>query len=125
LREDDAVLADEDGDADVDSVGDRGAGNRGNSPEAIARRRAVLEDAAATLIQHTQTLLVDQIGGTFGLVFAVAATAFFVPRMVEKGAADTIFSSSVQQTATLIRVAIADPRIWESSGIFTRKILIQ
>ena len=38
--------ADEDGDSD----GDRGAGNRRNSPEAIAKRRAVLEDAAATLL---------------------------------------------------------------------------
>lgn len=59
----------------------------------------VPEDAAATLIQHTQTLLVDQIGGTFGLIFAIAATAFFVPRMVEKGAADTIFSKPVSRWA--------------------------
>jgi ABC-type transport system involved in multi-copper enzyme maturation permease subunit len=58
-------------------------------------------EAHATLIQTVQKLLVEQIGGTFGLIFAVAATAFFVPRMVEKGAADTIFSKPVSRTALL------------------------
>jgi len=61
----------------------------------------------ATLIQNAQTLLVDQIGGTFGLVFAVAATAFFVPRMVEKGAADTIFSKPVSRGALLFSRYVA------------------
>ncbi len=67
----------------------------------------VSEDAAAKLIQSTQTLLVDQIGGTFGLIFAIAATAFFVPRMVEKGAADTIFSKPVSRWALFFSRYIA------------------
>ena len=65
------------------------------------------EMSHATLIQNTQTLLVDQIGGTFGLIFAIAATAFFVPRMVEKGAADTIFSKPVSRMALLFSRYVA------------------
>ncbi|MEO6709023.1 MAG: hypothetical protein ABIP42_05550, partial [Planctomycetota bacterium] len=57
--------------------------------------------AHATLIQSVQTLLVDQIAGNFGLIFAIAATAFFVPRLVEKGAADTVFSKPVSRAALL------------------------
>ncbi len=65
------------------------------------------EDMSTTLIQAVQTLLVDQIGGTFGLIFAVAATAFFVPRMVEKGAADTVFSKPVSRWALLFSRYVA------------------
>ncbi len=60
------------------------------------------EASHATLILYAQNLLVDQLAGTFGLVFAIAATAFFVPRMVEKGAADTIFSKPVSRGALLM-----------------------
>jgi ABC-type transport system involved in multi-copper enzyme maturation permease subunit len=66
-----------------------------------------MTEAHATVIQSVQTLLVDQIGGTFGLVFVIAATAFFVPRMVEKGAADTIFSKPVSRTALLLSRYVA------------------
>lgn len=60
------------------------------------------EDSAGAIIQGAQTLLVDNIAGTFGLIFAVAATAFFVPHMVEKGAADTVFSKPVSRSALLL-----------------------
>jgi ABC-type transport system involved in multi-copper enzyme maturation permease subunit len=61
----------------------------------------------AALIQTAQTLLVDQLAGTFGLIFAIAATAFFVPRMVEKGAADTVFSKPVSRGALLLSRYVA------------------
>ncbi|HTF88930.1 MAG TPA: ABC transporter permease subunit, partial [Planctomycetota bacterium] len=63
--------------------------------------------AHATLIQSVQTLLVDQIAGNFGLIFAIAATAFFVPRLVEKGAADTVFSKPVSRAALLLSRYVA------------------
>ncbi|HUR27502.1 MAG TPA: ABC transporter permease [Planctomycetota bacterium] len=65
-------------------------------------RPANPEDAAATVIQGAQQLLVDGIAGTFGLIFAVAATAFFVPQMVEKGAADTVFSKPVARSTLFL-----------------------
>lgn len=63
--------------------------------------------AHATVIQKTQTFLVEQLAGVFGLVFVIAATAFFVPRMVEKGAADTIFSKPVSRGALLFSRYVA------------------
>ncbi len=65
------------------------------------------EDANARVIQLVQGLLVDQIAGIFGLIFAIAATAFFVPRMVEKGAADTVFSKPVSRSALLLSRYVA------------------
>lgn len=64
-------------------------------------------EANTQVIQAAQSLLVDQVAGIFGLIFAIAATAFFVPRMVEKGAADTIFSKPVSRTALLFSRYVA------------------
>jgi ABC-type transport system involved in multi-copper enzyme maturation permease subunit len=61
-----------------------------------------LQGANTKLIQIVQTLLVDQLAGTFGIIFAVAATAFFMPRMLEKGAADTVFSKPVSRLALML-----------------------
>lgn len=51
--------------------------------------------AGEILVQNVQTVVVDGLAGSLGIMFAVAATAFFVPRMLEKGAADTLFSKPV------------------------------
>lgn len=48
-------------------------------------------DMQQAVIQLLQQLLVDGLAGTFGMSLAVAATSFFVPRMLEKGAADALF----------------------------------
>ena len=53
------------------------------------------EGAGEILVQRVQSVVVDGLAGSLGLMFAVAATAFFVPRMLEKGAADTLFSKPV------------------------------
>ncbi len=39
------------------------------------------------------------LGGMIGVLFCIAATAFFVPRMIEKGAADVLFHKPVSRTA--------------------------
>jgi ABC-type transport system involved in multi-copper enzyme maturation permease subunit len=48
-------------------------------------------DVQQAVIQVLQEVLVDFIAGTFGMTLAIAATSFFVPRMLEKGAADALF----------------------------------
>jgi hypothetical protein len=53
------------------------------------------------LIQGLQSFLVQTLAGSFGILFCIAATAFFVPRMLEKGAADTLFTKPIQRFALL------------------------
>lgn len=60
------------------------------------------QGAAVQLIGTVQGLLVDNLAGTFGIVFAIAATAFFMPRMIEKGAADTVFSKPVSRLTLML-----------------------
>jgi ABC-type transport system involved in multi-copper enzyme maturation permease subunit len=61
-----------------------------------------MEGAGEILVQSVQTIFVDWLAGSVGILFAVAATAFFVPRMLEKGAADTLFSKPVSRLTLLL-----------------------
>jgi len=61
-----------------------------------------VEGAGEILVQRVQQILIDGLAGSLGIMFAVAATAFFVPRMLEKGAADTLFSKPVSRFALLL-----------------------
>ena len=61
-----------------------------------------LGQAHIFLIQAIQQIFVDVFAGSFGVTIAVAASAFFVPRMLEKGAADTLFSKPVSRTTLLL-----------------------
>lgn len=54
------------------------------------------------LIRAFQAVLVDGLAGVFGILFSVAATAFFLPRMLEKGAADTVFSKPVSRFTLML-----------------------
>jgi len=54
------------------------------------------------IIKNLQALFVEWFAGVAGIVFCVAATAFFVPRMLEKGAADTLFSKPISRTTLLL-----------------------
>ncbi len=47
------------------------------------------------VIQQVQSLFVESLAGNFGVLLCLAATAFFVPRMLEKGEADTLFSKPI------------------------------
>jgi ABC-type transport system involved in multi-copper enzyme maturation permease subunit len=53
------------------------------------------------LIQTMQTKIVSALAGTLGILFCIAATAFFVPRMLEKGAADTLFTKPISRVTFL------------------------
>jgi ABC-type transport system involved in multi-copper enzyme maturation permease subunit len=49
-------------------------------------------DPRAALIEIFRTTFVDSIVGSLGVTICVAATAFFVPLMLEKGSADLVFT---------------------------------
>lgn len=59
-------------------------------------------DPQGDWINFLQQAVVDNLAGNVGLLFCIAATAFFVPRMLEKGAADTLFSKPVGRFTLLI-----------------------
>ncbi len=59
------------------------------------------------LIGQLQNLIVNKLAGTFGIFFCLAATSFFVPRLLEKGAADPLFSKPVSRFALLISRYVA------------------
>lgn len=58
-------------------------------------------EARREILQGLQTLFIDNVVGTFGLLGCLAATSFFVPQMLERGAADTLFSKPVSRIALL------------------------
>lgn len=55
------------------------------------------ENRSATFVEQIQSSFATSIAGSFGALFSVVATSFFVPRMLEKGAADTLFSKPVNR----------------------------
>jgi len=59
-------------------------------------------DLQRIAVQATQDLLVDGMVGTVGIFLCIAATGFFVPRMLEKGAADTLFSKPLGRLVLLL-----------------------
>lgn len=61
-----------------------------------------LGEAHVFLIQAIQTIFVDFFAGNVGVMIAIAAAAFFVPRMLEKGAADTLFSKPLSRSTLLV-----------------------
>jgi hypothetical protein len=59
-------------------------------------------NAAQIFIDGLQELFVDRVAGFVGPLFSIAAAAFFVPRMLERGFADTLFSKPVSRTTLLL-----------------------
>lgn len=59
------------------------------------------------LIQGLQRVFIDGLAGGIGILFGIVATAFFVPRMLEKGAADVVFSKPVSRFALLMTRYVA------------------
>ncbi len=57
-----------------------------------------VEDAQGLVLEVLIQLVFDQLAGTVGVLFCIVATAFFVPRMIEKGAADVLFHKPVRRT---------------------------
>ncbi len=69
---------------------------------AFGQAAAQSPDIQVRFIQGLQDGIVGGLAGTVGLLFCIAATAFFVPRMLEKGAADTLFSRPVGRFTLLL-----------------------
>jgi len=59
-------------------------------------------DPKAESIQFLQEGVVEIIAGNLGIMLCIAATAFFTPRMLEKGSADNIFSKPVGRFTLLL-----------------------
>jgi len=57
----------------------------------LSGTRFGLEDPQTLVINGFSSLIVDFLAGSFGVMLTIAAASFFVPRMIEKGAADVLF----------------------------------
>lgn len=62
----------------------------------------VPDDFNKTFIAGFQDMVVQNLAGTAGILFSIAATAFFIPRMLEKGSADVVFSRPIGRTTLLL-----------------------
>ncbi len=60
------------------------------------------EEVNILFIQFFQGLFINVFAGSLGMMLCIAATAFFAPRLLEKGAADTVFSKPVSRTSVLM-----------------------
>jgi ABC-type transport system involved in multi-copper enzyme maturation permease subunit len=54
------------------------------------------------LIEFIETTIADHLAGTIGLFLCLTATAFFMPRMLEKGTADVIFSKPISRLVLML-----------------------
>jgi ABC-type transport system involved in multi-copper enzyme maturation permease subunit len=61
-----------------------------------------VSDPQGQVIGFVESLVVESLAGDIAMVFCISATAFFVPRMLEKGAADTLFSKPVSRATLLL-----------------------
>jgi ABC-type transport system involved in multi-copper enzyme maturation permease subunit len=60
------------------------------------------EALSKEFVRIVQEFIVQGLAGTVGVFFCIAATAFFVPRMLEKGAADVVFSRPISRATLLM-----------------------
>lgn len=58
---------------------------------------AEIGEAQTRIIDLVVSTIFGQLAGNFGVIFCIAATAFFVPRMIEKGAADVLFHKPLRR----------------------------
>ncbi len=65
------------------------------------------ENPQVLVVGGIQNVVVQFLAGTVGLIFAISATAFFVPRMLERGAADVLFSKPVGRMTLLLSRYVA------------------
>lgn len=69
------------------------------APMSGIRNPGLIEDAQGLVVAAFLGLVFDFLAGSIGVIFCIAATAFFVPRMIEKGAADVLFHKPVSRLA--------------------------
>lgn len=66
---------------------------------AVGPMLATVADPQGIVIEALLQLFLDQAAGNLGILLAIVATAFFVPRLLEKGAADLYFHKPVSRAA--------------------------
>jgi ABC-type transport system involved in multi-copper enzyme maturation permease subunit len=59
-------------------------------------------DPRGALVEGLLEVVFDFLAGSLGMLLAISATAFFVPRMLEKGTADLYFHKPVSRTWLLL-----------------------
>jgi ABC-type transport system involved in multi-copper enzyme maturation permease subunit len=59
-------------------------------------------DVQSGMITWLQSAFIDTLAGGVGMLFCVVATSFFMPRMLEKGYADTVFSKPLSRNALML-----------------------
>lgn len=59
-------------------------------------------DPQGTLIEALLGIFISQVAGSLGILLAIAATAFFIPRLLEKGAAELYFHKPVSRAALFL-----------------------
>jgi len=68
----------------------------------LGQVRHAIQDVQGEAIRFYEDLVVESLCGNFGMIFCVAATAFFVPRMLERGSADMLLSKPVSRATMLL-----------------------
>ena len=58
--------------------------------------------SAANLVAWIESVLADVIAGLFGILFAVVATASFIPDMLQKGRIDVLLSKPIRRSTLLL-----------------------
>jgi ABC-type transport system involved in multi-copper enzyme maturation permease subunit len=76
----------------------------GSTSEAANSSGAELRDL---FFAGYEKFALDTLGDKFGLLFAVGAASFFMPRLLEKGSVDTIFSKPISRPALLMSRYVA------------------
>lgn len=64
-------------------------------------------DPRGLLIEQTVKIVVGFLAGSLGMLVALSATSFFVPRMLEKGSAELYFHKPVARAALLLSRYVA------------------
>lgn len=65
-------------------------------------RGSLSVDVQGSVVQGIQSFVVENLCGQLGMVVCLSATAFFIPRMLEKGAADIVFAKPVSRFALFL-----------------------
>jgi ABC-type transport system involved in multi-copper enzyme maturation permease subunit len=68
----------------------------------VGPARQAFQDLQGEAIRFYESLIVNWLCGNIGMVFCVAATAFFVPRMLERGSADMLLSKPISRATLLL-----------------------
>lgn len=76
-------------------------------PQGQVMTAADISEVRNAVLNQLVWLVADQFGNVYGFVFGIAAISFFVPQMLERGAADVIFSKPVSRAALFLSRYVA------------------